>query len=77
MKTLSSPSEVIDALGGTAATAKLAGKTLQAVSNWRRHPSGRLPPDTFLRLMRAIRSAGYDAHPGLWGISASEAEEAS
>jgi len=74
MKTLSSPSDVIDALGGTAATAKLSGKSSQAVSNWRRHPSGRLPPDTFLRLMKAIRAAGYDAQPELWGIESSDAK---
>jgi hypothetical protein len=72
MKPLTSPSDVIDALGGTAATARIVGKSLQAVSNWRRHPSGRLPPETFLRLMKALRAGGYDAAPELWGIDSSE-----
>jgi hypothetical protein len=65
-----SASDVIDALGGTKATAKIAHRTPQAVSNWRKE--NRLPPQTFLVLSKKLHSAGLDAPPSLWGIEQPE-----
>jgi hypothetical protein len=58
--------EVIDALGGTAATARLTGRNPQHVSNWR--ASGRLPADTFLILQAELREREKQAPPAIWGI---------
>lgn len=61
-----SADQVIDALGGTGATARLAKVSLQAVSNWR--AENRLPPRTFLTLTKKLEEAGYTAPPELWGM---------
>ena len=61
-------SEVIDALGGTAVVARLTGKTMGAVSNWR--ATGRLAPETFLILTAALAERALSAPPALWGIKA-------
>jgi hypothetical protein len=66
MKQLRSASEVIDALGGTTATAQLIGRKPQHVSNWR--ASGRLPAFTFLLLTAELENLGMTAPPSLWGI---------
>lgn len=63
---LTTASEVIDRLGGTAATARLTSRRDQHVTNWRR--SGRLPPDTFLIMQSELRRLGAEAPPSLWGI---------
>jgi hypothetical protein len=65
-KELQTAGDVIDALGGTAATARIVGKKDQHVSNWR--ASGRLPAYTFLILQPELESRGKSAPPGLWGI---------
>ena len=57
---------VIDALGGTGATARLIGRTDQAVSNWRR--TGRLPPDPFLVITAELKKHEKDATPSIWGM---------
>ena len=69
---LQTAGEVIDALGGTAATARIAGRKDQHVSNWR--ASGRLPADTFLILQAELRDRDLNAPPSIWGIR--EAEQA-
>ena len=66
MRELHSAAEVIDALGGTAATARIAGRKDQHVSNWR--ASGRLPADTFLILQAELRERTLSAPPSIWGI---------
>lgn len=62
--------QVIDALGGTAATARLTGRKDQHVSNWR--ASGRLPADTFLILQGELRERQLVAPPSVWGIKEPE-----
>jgi len=61
---------VIDALGGTGATARLVGKTPQHVSNWR--ADNRLPSYTFLVLTAALKERSHTAPPSLWGIATVE-----
>ncbi len=63
---LQTAGEVIDALGGTAATARIVGRKDQHVSNWR--ASGRLPADTFLILQAEMRERSLAAPPAIWGI---------
>lgn len=66
MADLQTAGEVIDALGGTAATARLTGRKVQHVSNWR--AAGRLPAKTFLVLQAELRERELSAPPSLWGI---------
>jgi hypothetical protein len=75
LKILTTSGEVIDAVGGTAAAARLAttalpsGKTcsLQSVTNWR--ANGSLPPYTFLVYSAELKKLGYQAASTLWGIA--------
>jgi hypothetical protein len=68
MKTLATTAEVIEALGGTMAVARLTGRRMTAVSNWRRRRET-FPANTFLTLTRALASAGCDAPTWLWGMA--------
>ena len=75
---LATASEVIDALGGTAAAAALAARvyqsvkpSLSAVSNWRK--AGRLPAATFLVFTTELAGRGYRASPTLWSIAPASA----
>ena len=70
-KKLSTAAEVIDALGGTVATSRLAGRKAQHVTNWR--AAGKLPANTFLVLSAALKERGKEAPPSLWGITEPEA----
>ena len=63
--------DVIDALGGTAAVARLTDRKMQHVSNWR--AAGRFPADTFLVIGVALTAIGKAAPPTLWGIKEPEA----
>jgi len=74
MKRLKTVDDVIAALGGTTNTAKVLGRSAQSVSNMR--IAGRMPSATFLRALRALRKAGYDAPPELWGIENTGGEAA-
>jgi hypothetical protein len=67
---LKSADEVIDALGGTVATANLTGRKAQHVTNWR--ASGRLPAKTFLVISKQLRELEKSAPPSLWGITEPE-----
>lgn len=68
MADLKDANEIIDALGGTGATARLTGRRYdQAVSNWR--SSGRLPADTYLVISNELKKLGLHASPSLWGIT--------
>jgi hypothetical protein len=71
---LTTASEVIDALGGTAKTATLAAPfspkrtcSLQSVTNWR--SNGRLAPYTFLIFKTELEARGFSAPPMLWSIA--------
>lgn len=70
---LETANDVIDALGGTAATARLTGRKDQHVSNWR--AAGRLPADTFLILQDELRKIGKSANSMVWGIKALDQSE--
>lgn len=63
---LHSADDVIDAVGGTSAAARLARASIASVSNWRN--AGRLPPRTFLIFRRALAVIGAAAPAALWGI---------
>ena len=69
-RNLKSADEVIDALGGTVATADLTGRKAQHVSNWR--ASGRLPANTFLVISKELSERGKNAPPSIWGITEPE-----
>jgi hypothetical protein len=65
---LTTAGDVIDALGGTGATASLLGiRWPQVVANWR--VRGRLPPDRYLVMLAELRARGKTAPPSLWGIA--------
>lgn len=67
---LSTVDEIIDALGGTAATARLTQRKLQSVSNWRAEK--RLPANTFLRMDSELKRLGFQASPSSWGMMEAE-----
>lgn len=58
---------VIEALGGTAATAALAGCKSPAVSNWRSR--GRIPAELFLVFSEALSGKGKQVDPALFGMA--------
>lgn len=66
MEQLKTVDEVIDALGGTTATARIALRSPQSVTNWRN--AHKLPCGTFLRLNRALEALGKTAPAELWGM---------
>lgn len=63
---LTNAGDVIDALDGTTAVARLTRRKPQHVTNWR--ASGRLPSATYLILMQALGARGKTAPAALWGI---------
>lgn len=67
-------SDVIDAVGGTAACSRLTGRSMGAVSNWR--ATGRLAPEFFLIIGAALSEKGLSAAPELWGIRSVPAAQA-
>lgn len=68
---LQTAGEVIDELGGTAATATLTGRKPQHVSNWR--AAKRLPADTYLVIQRELVARRVSAPSTIWGIKDPEA----
>lgn len=63
--------EVIDAVGGTADAAKIAGVKPPGVSNWRAR--GRIPADKSMIFAEALRPLGKSASPSVFGIEPAEA----
>jgi len=63
---LSTVDEVIEAVGGTAAAAKLAGVNPPAVSNWRSR--GRIASEKFMIFAEALRPHGKEAAPEVFGM---------
>lgn len=61
---LTTTRDVLDALGGISAVAKLLGKRYTAVHNWAAY--GAFPASTFVVLTAALKRAGYVASPTLW-----------
>jgi hypothetical protein len=69
--TLETAEDVIEALGGVPATARLTGrKDGRVVSNWKVRK--RLPADTFLIVSDELKRLGKNASPSVWGITAPE-----
>ena len=65
---MNSVSEVIDALGGNSAVARLTSSRPNAVSNWR--ASGRFPANTYLILKDILAQQGHAAPDRLWAMRA-------
>lgn len=68
---LSTVDEVIEAVGGTAAAARLAGVGAPAVSNWRSR--GRIASEKFMIFADALREGGKEASPDVFGMDRIEA----
>ena len=66
MQSLGTTKDVMDALGGTAAVAKITGRTYNAAHNWRSFD--RFPANTFVVMSRALRAKGLNAPAELWGM---------
>lgn len=64
---LTSAAEVMDALGGIDATARIAGARYKAAANWKSF--NRFPSRTFVTLTRALRERGLCAPASLWGMA--------
>lgn len=56
--------DVIEALGGPMAVARLTGRSPQSVTNWR--AAGNFSPLTFLVMTTALDAIGRRAAPRLW-----------
>lgn len=63
---LNTADAVIDALGRTSEVARLSGRPMQAVSNWRR--AGRIPSELILIHRAELRRRGFDAPASIWGV---------
>ena len=63
MQKLTTVDEVIEALGGIIAVAKLVGVDSKAVKHW---PRRGLPSKTFIALSDALKAKGMVAPPSLW-----------
>lgn len=56
--------EIFEALGGTAGVAHIAGVKYNCASNWKSF--GRIPPQYYLVMIRALAERGYGANPEHW-----------
>lgn len=66
MDQLSTTREVMDALGGTSAVAKLTGRTYSAAFNWLILKT--FPANTYVALTDALAEKGKTAPASLWGM---------
>lgn len=65
---LNSVAEIVEAVGGPAAAAALAGvETTSAVSNWKAR--GQIPPEHFFAFGRAVKDAGKQVNPAVFGFA--------
>lgn len=62
---------VVEALGGTAATAAAVGVGASAVSNWLER--GKIAPGKFLLVREALLAVGKDVDPCVFAFAAAEA----
>lgn len=67
-------SDVIEALGGNMAVARVLNASPQAVSNWRRFDT--FPSNTYVALSAALRAIDKSAPPSLWAMKGATAETA-
>lgn len=63
-KTLTSVSEIVDALGGTKAACAILGVGQSAIGNWR--GANLLPSHTFSVISEELLKRGLSADLGLW-----------
>lgn len=63
---LESATDVIDAIGGTAAAGRITGQTSATVSNWRAR--AQITPEHFLTILEALSEIGKTASPKVFGI---------
>ena len=66
--TLTSAGQVIDALGGTVALARMLSVSAAAVSNYRARNA--FPSNSYLALGNALAAQGASAPASLWGMRA-------
>jgi hypothetical protein len=66
MTSIDNTAEIIAALGGTAAVARLTSTTPKAVHNWRAF--GRFPANTFLVIKSELLRIGRSAPDHLWSM---------
>ena len=66
MISIETATDIIDALGGNAAVARLTSSTAKAVSNWRGF--GKFPSNTFLVLKSELMRLGISAPDHLWSM---------
>jgi hypothetical protein len=71
-KSLSSVSEVIQALGGTKAVAQLFDLREAAVGNWR--IANAMPPHTFTKIQAELIRRGTSADINLWKFNRKKSE---
>jgi hypothetical protein len=62
--TLTTCTEIIEALGGTAAVSRLTRRQMAQVARWKRW--GKFPPQTYLLMTQALAAGGLTAPPELW-----------
>ena len=65
---LSTTAEVIDALGGISAVARLTSRKYSAAFNWKNFV--KFPADTYVVMQAALGAAGCAAPASLWGMVA-------
>jgi len=65
MSTITSPSVLIDVLGGNKKVAAITGDQPGAVSGWRK---GKLPAATYVALQKRIKKMGLSAPDTLWSM---------
>lgn len=63
-KELRTADEVVEALGGTGAVARMTRRVDSAVSNWRK--AGRFPSRLYLVFSRELEQRGIRARRDLW-----------
>jgi hypothetical protein len=63
---LTTTAEVMAALGGTTAVARLTNRKVTAASNWQSFD--KFPANTFVVMTEALRRIGRSAPPSLWGM---------
>jgi hypothetical protein len=66
MMPLQTTQEVIEALGGVSAVAKLTGRTYNAAHNWRSFTT--FPANTYVTMTVALAAQGKTAPASLWGM---------
>lgn len=68
---LQTTAEVIQALGGYRAIAKITGRKDGAASNWGRFET--FPANTYVAIRTALAERGLSAPDRLWGMKSGEA----